>query len=179
MGHSTYFAIQNEEVIEGLDPLSLYKAAVSAKLPESEFKYNMTKDVMLSLFRSRDDNLVLLSSNLMRKIISRANETNLSAIGLLDKANPESMLFNLIGFIHTLLSSESEFRLVTIKSLANLLRELAEKSKLTFGELSDRLKDSTSSQALSRIAQLKKMMQSNQMCNVLIKRYLQSLEDFW
>jgi len=179
LGHSTYFAIKNEEVFEGLDPFSLYNATVVGHTPESDLRYNMTKDVILSLFRSRDDNLVLLSSNLMRKIICRANDSNLNAIGLLDKSNPQSLLFNLISFIHTLLASESEFRLVTIKSLANLLRELADKSKLSFDELPERLKESTGSQAHSRIGQLRKMITSNQMCNVLIKRYLQSLEDFW
>ena len=162
----------------GQDPLALFESVARGEASPSELKHNMTRDVVLSLFRSRDDNLVLLSSNLLRKIIALADQRNLEAIELLAKTAPNSILFTLLGFVHTLLASESEFRLATIKSLANLLLGLAVKSSLQLEEMPQTLKEATKQQALDKLAGLKKLALKNQTCNLIIKRFMQSREEY-
>lgn len=143
-----------------------------------QIKMNSTKDVFLSLFRSRDDNLIWVASTLLNRIVSSATKETLVATRLVDTEKPNSPLYLLIGFMHGLLGSESEFRLVTIRSIGNLLQNLVKHSELTVDKLSPALIGDITKQATNRIDYLLQIIASKQNINIFLKMYIAALQSY-
>jgi hypothetical protein len=153
-GASCYYAIPDndqwkEDALSYLQDLQTGKAVTDGQL-----KPNSTRDVFLSLFRSRDDNLVWVSCALLNAVIKKLSPENLAAIGFSDIDSPQCPAIMLVGMIHSLLSSESEFRIATIRGLSNLLQNIAKSSGLDVSKLDPKLRESLNAQANNKLDQL-------------------------
>ena len=132
---------------------------------------NSTKDVLLSLFRSRDDNLIWVASNLLCKVLSSATKETLTATKIIDREKPTSPLFLLLGFIHGLLGTESDFRIITIRSLGNLLQTLIKLCELTYDQLPAHLQAEFTKHAANRLDSLQQLLSSKQNLNIALKMF--------
>lgn len=177
-GCSCYFAISDDGQWNQ-DPLTFIHDIMSGKAEaEKLVKMNSTKDVLLSLFRSRDDNLIWVASTLVNRILKSSSQKNLVSTRIIDTERQNSPLFMIIGFIHGLLGTESEFRLTTVRSLGNLLQNLAKFSGLSVEKLPQHLLIEFSRQANNRIEYLLKMVNNKQNLNILLKMFNAALQNY-
>jgi hypothetical protein len=151
-------------------------SGVAAK--SGQIRPNSTRDVFLSLFRSRDDSLVWVASALLNKIVQSASVETLKDLGLTDTEASNSSLFMLLGFIHNLLASESEFRVATVRGLGNLLLNLAKTSKLTYSKISPSFKKDMENQVSLKMKQLTEMANSKQTGPILMKKAPEMIQDY-
>lgn len=175
-GTSCYYAIPEhgqwrDDALTQLQDLQTGKAAT-----DGQVKPNSTRDVFLSLFRSRDDNLVWVSSALLNAILKKNSPENLAQLGFTCEDSPHNPAPILIGMIHSLLSSESEFRIATVRVLSNLLQNLAKQSGLDFGRLSPSLRESLDKQANQKIDQLSALT-GNKTTGALLYKNLPAIAD--
>ena len=125
-------------------------------------------DILLSMMRSRDDNLILLCSNLL---ISILNKCSTSAIATMELINKGQSAFILVRAVSSLLVVDPPFRPATIKCLYMLLCRTLTISGITADDLTvDDLNKLRT--ALSKIiANLKKMMEYPKLLKYLLELF--------
>lgn len=157
----------------------MLEAFSKGDVPKNSLKDNTTLGVVLSLFRSRDDNLIWVASNFLYKVLKSQTEESLNSLELLDKSKPGSHLFTLLVFIFTLLTSENQFRLATVRSLGTLLTELISLSKLTSKEISSNTFENLKNLIKSKVDQLEKLLTDKQLGKLTMVIYHKNYELFW
>lgn len=132
-------------------------------------------DILLSMMRSRDDNLILLCSNLL---ISILNKCSTSAIATMELINKGQSAFILVRAVSSLLVVDPPFRPATIKCLYMLLCRTLTISGITADDLTvDDLNKLRT--ALSKIiANLKKMMEYPKLLKYLLELFEKEVADF-
>lgn len=150
-----------------------------------ESRSNLTRDVVLSLMRSRDDNMVLIASSLFLKLIHSAppvhpfsSKEKLASNGFTSFSGKYSVLSLLIQSVMVLLLSESEFRLVTIKNLGNLLFALVDISGIKFEQLLETTRKDFYSGFLQKVNGLRSAIDSKQKGWSLTKAYDSILDEY-
>mgnify|MGYP000045864433 FL=1 len=176
-GCSSYFAFDDAE-FKSEGALGVLEALAEGKVDVKETRYNSTRDVVLSLFRSRDDNLIWVASSLLTKLITKASPAVLTSTRLVDKSVKSGPLFMLLGFAHSLLCSESEFRLCTVKSLGCMMLWLAKLVELRIGDLSENVRASLTSQAQAKLASIVKLSENKTSFGMIVKRLNLAIDEY-
>lgn len=181
LGASTYFVLPEAECI-GNNPLDWLESMVEGRIdfrPDAKLvKYNMTRDIVASLFRSRDDNLVWLASALLHKLLQNSSPQIVNSTRILAKDSPNSLLFTIIKSIHLLLASETEFRGATVKSLGNLMLMLAKRSNLTLNELPEPVRKELAVQSHNKAAGLLHLLNQKSSSGIVCRLMLTVWEEF-
>lgn len=116
-----------EEVLD-CSPLTLAETTGIGKMEK-----NGVKDIVLSMMRSRDDNLILLCSNLLLCILNKCSQ---AAIATMDILNCGQSSLMVVKSVISLMVLDPPFRPATIKTLHNLLLKTFQVSGIQSSHLS-------------------------------------------
>lgn len=115
---------------------------------------------------------------MLTKLITKASPAVLTSTRLVDKSVKSGPLFMLLGFAHSLLCSESEFRLCTVKSLGCMMLWLAKLVELRIGDLSENVRASLTSQAQAKLASIVKLSENKTSFGMIVKRLNLAIDEY-
>lgn len=125
--------------------------------------------------RSRDDNLILLCSNLLIYILNKCSD---EAIGTMDIMNKGPTAFTLVKAVSSLLVLDPPFRPATIKCLYLLLLKTLKVSGIQASDLSADDMSRLRSAFMRIITNLKKMMEYPKLLKYLLELFEKEVSDF-
>lgn len=132
-------------------------------------------DILLSMMRSRDDNLILLCTNLLLSILNKCSNSAISTMDLMNKG-PTAMI--LIKAVSSLLVVDPPFRPATIKCLYILLCRTLTISGITITDLAPEDLQRLKSAFVKIISNLQKMMEYPKLLKYLLELFEKEVGDF-